>query len=67
MRGQGSLRGERLGQVPGVREGLPNPQARIQGVRVLSCSMPILLMMRNPSEAQRGKGLVWDMQRLEQG
>lgn len=50
-----------------MREGLPNPQVRIQGFRVLSCSMPILLMMRKLSEAQRGKGLAWDMQRLEQG
>ena len=57
VRGQGSLRGKHLGQVPGVREGLPNPQARIKAFQVLLCSVPILLMMRKLSEAQHGK--VW--------
>lgn len=64
VRGQGSLRGKHLGQVPGVTEGLPNPQARIQAFQVLLRSVPILLMMRKLSEFQCGKVWPGTLQRL---
>lgn len=55
--------GKACGQVPGVREGLPNPQARIQAFQVLLRSVPILLM-RKLSEFQCGKVWPGTLQRL---
>lgn len=57
--GQGILRGEcSPWELPEDEKGAADSQARIQDYRVISCGMPILLLMRK--QAQRGMGLAWD-------